>query len=390
MNEPKAHAHEPRRRWLTANRVTALRILALPFPCWALLARPSDVVMWMAFFFGVVVGATDFVDGWMARRDGPTVLGALLDPVADKLFIALLLLPVTAHAECPGWAAGALFVRELLITSLRSSMSVRRQSLKTSQLGKLKTVVQMGGLGVFFLAVFVRPASTMAWTIFGVGVAFAVMAVGWWWFRRRLPLWLLSSPVLLWAVSAVAWVSPAETAQTAASGLVFVLMVLFTWVSGADYLWGSARAFRQTGGVGVADVARVLWSIAHGMALVPLLASGDDRAFALRLALPVIVSLSAELALGGVENLVAAERGRFARGSVIPTMLGAVLVGVCAWFELLPPESVLLMAWGLAALSVVNVVVAFVLDRDVFLSSAASPLPGQDRAATSASSALPG
>jgi CDP-diacylglycerol--glycerol-3-phosphate 3-phosphatidyltransferase len=355
------------RRLITANQVTVLRILALPFPCWALLARPDDRVMWVAFFFGLVVGATDFVDGWMARRDGPTTLGALLDPVADKLFIATLLLPVVAHAQCPGWAAGALFVRELLITSLRSSMSVRKQALKTSQLGKLKTVVQMGGIGVFFLTVFVTPASTMAWTIFGLGVAFSLLAGGWWLARRHLPLWLGAAPVLLFAIFGVAWFSPAADAQRYTGTFVFVLMVLFTWVSGADYLWGSARAFRQTGGVGVADGARVLWSFAHGLALVPILALEQDRAFALQLALPVIVSLSAELSLGGVENMVAAERGRFARGSVVPTMLAAVAVGACAWLDLVPAATVLVIAWGLAAFSVVNLAVAFWLDRDVFL-----------------------
>jgi cardiolipin synthase len=360
----------PRRRWITANRVTVLRILALPFPCWALLGtpgdtglvRPPDPVMWAAFFFGLVVGATDFVDGWLARRDGPTTLGALLDPVADKLFVAMLLLPVVAHAECPGWAAGALFVRELLITSLRSSMSVRQQALKTSQLGKLKTVVQMGGIGVFFLTIFV-PGTAMPWTIFGLGVAFSLLAVGWRARRGVLPLWLGASGPLLFAIFAVALLRPAPDAGT----FVFVLMVIFTWVSGADYLSGSVRAFRQTGGVGRPDVARVLWSFAHGLTLVPLLPSEP------RLAVPVIVSLCAELSLGGVENLVAAERGRFARGSVIPTMLAAVVVGVCAWRDLVSPTTVVLAAWVLAAFSVVNLAVAFWLDRDVFLARGPAP-----------------
>jgi CDP-diacylglycerol--glycerol-3-phosphate 3-phosphatidyltransferase len=353
------------RRWITANQVTLLRIFALPFPCWALLGtpteaglvRPPDPVMWVAFFFGLAVGATDFVDGWMARRDGPTTLGALLDPVADKLFIAMLLLPEVAHGECPGWAAGALFVRELLITSLRSSMSVRQQSLKTSQLGKLKTVVQMGGIGVFFLTIFV-PGTAMPWTLFGLGVAFALLAGGWWLRRRQLPLWLGASAPLLFAIFAVAMLRPPRDAGT----FVFVLMVLFTWVSGADYLSGSVRAFRQTGGVHRADVVRVLWSFAHGLSLVPLLA-GEQR-----LALPVIVSLCAELSLGGVENLVAAERGRFARGSVAPTMLAAVVVGVCAWRDLASPTALVGAAWALALFSVVNLAVAFWLDRDVFLS----------------------
>ena len=346
----------PRRRGITANQITVVRILALPFPCWALLTRPADPIMWVAFFFGMVIGATDFVDGWLARRDGPTTLGGLLDPVADKLFIAMLLLPLVAHDECPGWAAGALFVRELLITSLRSSMALREQKLKTSSLGKLKTVVQMGGLAAFFLTVFV-PTPYVHVVIAACATAFLALALWWRVAKKDLPLWLGFTPVLLYTVAAVAfWSKPTD------AGLItFLLMVFFTWVSGFDYLTGSMRAFRATGGVSTADVVRVLWSFAHGMALIPLL--GRHPQFAV----PVIIALSAELALGGVENLVTAELKRWARGSVVPTLLAASVVGVCAWCELVPLPWLVWGAWGMALFSVANLAVAVALDRKVIM-----------------------
>lgn len=347
-------ATPPRRRGITANQVTIVRILALPFPCWALLMRPADPIMWAAFFFGMVIGATDFVDGWLARRDGPTTLGGLLDPVADKLFIAMLLLPLVAHDECPGWAAGALFFRELLITSLRSSMAVREQKLKTSSLGKLKTVVQMGGLAAFFFTVFV-PGPQVHVVIGACAVAFLVLAIWWRVAKKDLPLWLGFTPVLLFTVAAVAFFRSPKDAGL----IVFLLMVFFTWISGFDYLTGSVRAFRATGGVTAPDVVRVLWSLAHGMALIPLLGRHPE------LAVPVIISLCAELALGGVENLVTVELRRWAKGSVVPTMLAAVVVGVAAWFELLPMSVLVIMAWGMAIFSVVNLGVAVVLDRKV-------------------------
>lgn len=344
----------PKRRWITANQVTVVRILALPFPCWALLMRPADPIMWTAFFFGMVIGATDFVDGWLARRDGPTTLGSLLDPVADKLFMAMLLLPLVAHNECPGWLAGALFVRELLITSLRSSMAVREQKLKTSSLGKLKTVVQMGGLAAFFFTVFV-PGPQVHVVLIACATAFLLLAIWWRVAKKDLPLWLGFTPVLLYTVGAVAfWRSPKD-----AGLIVFLLMVFFTWVSGFDYLTGSVRAFRATGGVSLPDVVRVLWSVAHGMALLPLL--GRHPA----LAVPVIITLSAELALGGVENLVSAELRRWAKGSVVPTLLAATVVGIAAWFELLPLPVLVWGAWGMAVFSVVNLGVAVFLDRKV-------------------------
>lgn len=343
---------------ITANQVTVARILLLPFPCWALVVRPEQPWMWIAFVFGTLVGATDFVDGWMARKDGPTVLGALLDPVADKLFVAMLLLPLVAHGECPGWAAAALFVRELLITSLRTSLSVRQQSLKTSQLGKLKTVVQMGGIACFFLSVFV-PQPWMPWSHLLCASVMLVISIALVIQRRALPpVWLLGGTPLWFVVFALALVfEPHEVAFW-----VFMLMVAFTWLSGADYLWGAARLLRREG-VSAADLKRTLWSVVHGVALIPLLAELPH------LVVPVIAVLCCELALGGIDNIVSAQRGRFARGSVVPTTLSATIVGVCAWQELVGAPVLQAMTWALAAFSLANLLYAFMLDREVFMTA---------------------
>lgn len=349
-------APAPRRRFrITANQITVARILLLPFPCWALIARPDAPWMWTAFVFGALVGATDFVDGWLARRDGPTVLGSLLDPVADKLFIAMLLLPEVAHGECPGWAAAALFVRELWITALRTSLSVRKQSLKTSQLGKLKTVVQMGGIAAFFLTIFV-PGDAMPWAHFTCATAVLVygviMAV-----KRRStpPSWVLGAAPIWYLVFASAFVL-----EPLAVGLVvFMAMVILTWVSGADYFWGAGKILKREG-IHVPDIARTAWSWVHGVALIPLVE--DIPA----LVIPVMSILCAELALGGIDNIVSAQRGRFARGSVWPTTLAALGVGACGWWQLVSTDTVVWMAWALTALSLGNLVVAFVREREVF------------------------
>lgn len=341
---------------ITANQITVARILALPFPAWALIARPEQPWMWVAFVVGTVVGATDFVDGWLARRHGPTVLGSLLDPVADKLFIAMLLLPLVSHGECPGWAAGALFVRELLITSLRTSMAVRKESLKTSQLGKLKTVVQMGGIAAFYLALFVKPVELMARVQLACALTMSVIAVGVAVKKRAMPpAWLVGGAVL-WTVLAVAsfWLEPIESAFW-----IFMIMVGLTWVSGADYLWGAGRRILANG-LRVQDVTRVVWSIVHGLALVPML---DEHP---ALVVPVMLSLSAELSYGGVDNAVAAERARFAASSVVPSTVLAALVGVCGWFGLVDARTLGFMAWGLAAMSLGAFAVAVTRERAVF------------------------
>ena len=357
-----------KKRGLTANHVTLLRIIALPFPCWALLARPEQPWMWIAFVWGALVGATDFVDGWMARRDGPTVLGGLLDPVADKLFVAVLLLPIVVTGDCPAWAAGALFVRELLITTLRSSLQVRKQSLKTSELGKLKTVVQMGGIGTFFLTIFV-PRPQMPWVHLACALVMLALCGLFAWLshakgqRPVPPVWLLGGTPLWFLLFAGAlFLEPPDCAYWQ-----FIAMVLFTWVSGADYLWGAGRVLFSLG-FRPGDVIRVVGAIVHGLALIPLL---DEYPL---LGVPVLISLCGELAYGGVDNAVSSHLSRFARARPSLTTLLAIAIGACAWLQILPMTTLYWLAWALAAASWFNAIVAFVVDRGVFLAPD-RPLP---------------
>jgi cardiolipin synthase (CMP-forming) len=346
---------------ITANQITILRILALPFPTWALVVRPEQPWMWIAFVIGTLVGATDFVDGWLARKHGPTILGALLDPVADKLFIAMLLLPCVAHGECPGWAAGLLISRELLITALRTSLCVRKESLKTSQLGKLKTVVQMGGIAAFYLAIFVEQP-TMAWVqlacAFGMLITAFIFA-----FRNRglPPTWLLGGTPLWFAVAGLAFFMDGQEVAF----WIFIAMVVLTWVSAADYLYGAGRRILAAG-MKSSDIMRIVWSIVHGAALIPLL--GEFPA----LTVPVIISVCAELAYGGIDNGVAAEEARFAAGSVLPSTFAAIGVAILAWGGYVGGATLLTLAWVLAGISVINAGVAFYRDRKIFFAAAQS------------------
>ena len=83
----------PGRPLITANQVTLARLVPMPLLSWLIyrggaLGYKDNVYMWAALIAGTVIGCTDWIDGLLARKYGPTVLGGLLDPIADKVFIA--------------------------------------------------------------------------------------------------------------------------------------------------------------------------------------------------------------------------------------------------------------------------------------------------------------
>src|SRR5580658_4222752 len=132
------------------------RIFLLPVPVYMLIYG-QELQWWIAFALFVILGATDFIDGVMARREGPTKFGSLIDPVADKIFMAAIILSMVAIDIFPSWVACALLTREFLMTALRSSVAIRKEVFKTSILAKLKTIIQMGGCGTIFFTIVLPP-----------------------------------------------------------------------------------------------------------------------------------------------------------------------------------------------------------------------------------------
>jgi CDP-diacylglycerol--glycerol-3-phosphate 3-phosphatidyltransferase len=104
-----------------------------------------------AAFVGFVVAAvTDFFDGWLARRWRVTsVLGAILDPIADKVLVCAALLGLAALS--PGTsviAAGALILmREFAVSALRETLAARALKLPVTLLAKWKTTAQLVAIG---------------------------------------------------------------------------------------------------------------------------------------------------------------------------------------------------------------------------------------------------
>lgn len=135
---------------LTLSRILAVPLLAL------LLWWPGWRVGYVAGFalYGVV-GITDFLDGYLARAQGTVSrLGVFLDPIADKIMVASVLLLLVAAQVIAGVhviAALVILVREITVSGLREFLGGLQLSVPVSRLAKWKTAAQFVSLGALIL-----------------------------------------------------------------------------------------------------------------------------------------------------------------------------------------------------------------------------------------------
>ena len=128
-----------------ANLVTLARV-ALTVPLLAVIA--VDGPSWRSWVGWVLVGGTDGLDGWLARRDGTTRSGAFLDPLADKILAIGGLWVLAAQGIFPWVAVVLIFAREVWISVYRWMLARHGVSLPARSLGKAKTVCQLLAVGV--------------------------------------------------------------------------------------------------------------------------------------------------------------------------------------------------------------------------------------------------
>ena len=140
--------------WNLPNILTWLRILAIPLVVLLFLFGPRNHWSLAYPIAGLVFAAaaiTDSLDGYLARRLGQTTrLGAFLDPVADKLIVAVALVLIVSRDPRPiiVLTAAVIIGREIAISALREWMAGigQRTAVAVSRIGKYKTIVQMTGL----------------------------------------------------------------------------------------------------------------------------------------------------------------------------------------------------------------------------------------------------
>jgi cardiolipin synthase len=145
----------PARPLALPNLLTYGRIAAVPVVVgllfWESIFDGPLWLRWVALFFFIAAGVTDYFDGYFARLWGQySSLGKMLDPIADKLLVSACLLMLAAGDTIHGWALLAAIIilcREILVSGLREYLAELRVSVPVTRLAKWKTTGQMVAVG---------------------------------------------------------------------------------------------------------------------------------------------------------------------------------------------------------------------------------------------------
>ena len=184
-------------RMSTANKITIFRIILVPVFMCLLLIDSTACKMWALAVF-ILASVSDWADGYIARHcNQVTNFGKFMDPIADKLLTmaAYLALLETGRITWVGSAAIMLiFLREMMVSGLRTIAGTNGNVIAASMFGKIKTVAQM----VTIIAAIVMTNDK----------------------------WFIQEPAIL-VTNIIVWIS-----------------VVFTLLSGIDYLWKNKEVFK--------------------------------------------------------------------------------------------------------------------------------------------------
>lgn len=138
-----------------ANILTIARIIVIPIIVICIYMK-SPFYGWVAFALFCIASITDYFDGYIARiRNEITNFGTFLDPIADKLLVAAVILILTSKGIIADWEtipALIILLREIAVSGLREYLAGIKISVPVSRIAKLKTSIQLIALAVLILS----------------------------------------------------------------------------------------------------------------------------------------------------------------------------------------------------------------------------------------------
>jgi cardiolipin synthase (CMP-forming) len=182
MSTPAVAAPPPGRLLTVPNVISVVRLCCLPLYLWLLFGRDSRVSA--ALLLGAL-GATDWVDGWIARRYGQvSELGKVLDPTADRLLFLVGVGAMIVDGAVPVWFAWVVLVREGLVSIVLVVLwFAGMKRFDVSWWGKAGTFGLMFAFPMFLMAAGVHGAAATGWRtaawIFGIPALAASYYAAW-------------------------------------------------------------------------------------------------------------------------------------------------------------------------------------------------------------------
>tara|TARA_Y100001970_G_scaffold108102_1_gene135213 strand:+ start:38780 stop:39328 length:549 start_codon:yes stop_codon:yes gene_type:complete len=138
-----------------SNLLTLARIIVIPIILICIHLK-SPFYGWIAFILFCSASITDYFDGYLARiRNEITNFGTFLDPIADKLLVASVILILTSKEVITDWEtipALIILLREIAVSGLREYLAGLKVSVPVTKIGKLKTTIQLIALALLILS----------------------------------------------------------------------------------------------------------------------------------------------------------------------------------------------------------------------------------------------
>ena len=151
------------------NFLTVFRIMSIPALVLAF-QLPGAWSNWTALLIFVVAGLTDYLDGMLARKLGATTdFGRMLDPIADKMLAAAVILMLLVIGNIPLVPALTIICREILVSGLREYLGNCEVKMPVSSLAKWKTATQFIALGMLLAGESIVWPKGLFWSVSGVG-----------------------------------------------------------------------------------------------------------------------------------------------------------------------------------------------------------------------------
>jgi cardiolipin synthase (CMP-forming) len=181
-------AAPPNRVLTIPNAVTVVRLLCVPLFVWLLFGAEDRV--WAAALLGVL-GATDWIDGYIARHfDQKSVIGTVLDPVADRILLGTAVIALMVDGSVPFWVGLLIIIREVAVALMSMAfIAAGAARIEVQWVGKAGAFALMFALPLFCLGAGIDAGQDLvraaAWIFAIVGLALSYYAA-----IEYLPRWI--------------------------------------------------------------------------------------------------------------------------------------------------------------------------------------------------------